>query len=29
MPLSTGNEYQGLNTTATFTFLAEQTANNP
>jgi len=29
LPLATGNSFQGLNTTATFTFAAEQTANNP
>ncbi len=29
LPLSTGNSAQGLSTTATFTFDAEQTANNP
>ena len=29
LPLSTGNTYQGLTTTATFAFQAEQTANNP
>jgi len=29
LPTSTGNTYQGLTTTATFTFAAEQTANNP
>ena len=29
LPLSTGNAYQSLSTTATFTFDAEQTANNP
>jgi hypothetical protein len=29
LPLSTGNSYQGLNTTATFDFISEQTANNP
>lgn len=28
LPLSTGNAYQGLTTTATLEFLAEQTANN-
>ncbi len=28
LPLSTGNTYQGLSTTATFAFTAEQTANN-
>ncbi|MEX2081235.1 MAG: TasA family protein [Dehalococcoidia bacterium] len=29
LPLSTGNAFQGASTTATFTFDAEQTANNP
>jgi predicted ribosomally synthesized peptide with SipW-like signal peptide len=29
LPTSTGNAYQGATTTATFTFDAEQTANNP
>ncbi len=29
LPLSTGNASQGLSNTATFTFDAEQTANNP
>jgi len=29
LPLSTGNGYQNATTTATFTFNAEQTANNP
>jgi hypothetical protein len=29
LPLSTGNAFQGAATTATFTFSAEQTANNP
>jgi len=29
LPSSTGNTYQGLTTTATFAFQAEQTANNP
>ena len=29
LPLSTGNAFQGATTTATFTFQAEQTANNP
>jgi predicted ribosomally synthesized peptide with SipW-like signal peptide len=29
LPSTTGNSFQGLNTTATFTFAAEQTANNP
>jgi hypothetical protein len=29
LPLSSGNAYQGLTTTATFTFQAEQTKNNP
>lgn len=29
LPLDTGNSYQGASTTATFTFGAEQTANNP
>ena len=29
LPLSTGNAYQSLTTTATFAFNAEQTANNP
>ncbi len=29
LPLATGNAYQGAATTATFTFDAEQTANNP
>lgn len=29
LPLSTDNTYEGLSTTATFTFDAEQTANNP
>jgi spore coat-associated protein N len=29
LPLSTPNGYQGLTTTATFDFMAEQTANNP
>lgn len=29
LPSSTGNSFQGLNTTATFAFQAEQTANNP
>jgi len=28
LPLSTGNSYQGATTTTTFTFQAEQTANN-
>jgi hypothetical protein len=28
LPASTGNAYQGLTTTATLEFLAEQTANN-
>jgi predicted ribosomally synthesized peptide with SipW-like signal peptide len=29
LPSSTGNTYQGLNTTATFDFQAEQTTSNP
>jgi spore coat-associated protein N len=29
LPLSTGNAFQSLTTTATFTFQAEQTVNNP
>ena len=29
LPLSTGNTFQGLTTTATFAFDAEQTSNNP
>lgn len=29
LPLNTGNGYQGATTTTTFTFSAEQTANNP
>lgn len=29
LPLSTNNNYQNATTTATFTFYAEQTANNP
>ena len=29
MPLASGNAYQGATTTTTFTFTAEQTANNP
>ena len=29
LPLATGNTFQGLTTTATFAFQAEQTANNP
>ena len=29
LPLATGNAYQSATTTATFTFNAEQTANNP
>lgn len=29
LPLATGNAYQGATTTTTFTFDAEQTANNP
>lgn len=29
LPLSTGNAFQGLTTTATFDFQAEQTKNNP
>jgi spore coat-associated protein N len=29
LPLSTGNAFQGLTSTATFTFDAEQTKNNP
>jgi predicted ribosomally synthesized peptide with SipW-like signal peptide len=29
LPIGTGNAYQGATTTATFTFSAEQTANNP
>lgn len=29
LPSSTGNTFQGLSTTATFAFQAEQTANNP
>jgi hypothetical protein len=29
LPAATGNAYQGATTTATFTFAAEQTANNP
>jgi predicted ribosomally synthesized peptide with SipW-like signal peptide len=29
LPLASGNAYQGAGTTATFTFDAEQTANNP
>jgi hypothetical protein len=29
LPLATGNTFQGATTTATFTFTAEQTANNP
>jgi predicted ribosomally synthesized peptide with SipW-like signal peptide len=29
LPGTTGNAYQGATTTATFTFYAEQTANNP
>lgn len=29
LPLATGNTFQGATTTTTFTFTAEQTANNP
>ena len=29
LPLATGNAYQGMTASATFTFAAEQTANNP
>ncbi len=29
LPLSTGNSFQGLTTTPTFDFAAEQTKNNP
>ena len=29
LPIATGNTFQGAATTATFTFSAEQTANNP
>jgi hypothetical protein len=29
LPLASGNAYQSLTTTATFDFIAEQTANNP
>jgi predicted ribosomally synthesized peptide with SipW-like signal peptide len=29
LPFATGNTYQGASTTTTFTFAAEQTANNP
>jgi hypothetical protein len=29
LPLATGNSFQGLTTTATVAFVAEQTANNP
>jgi hypothetical protein len=29
LPLSTGNSYQSLTTTATLAFQAEQTKNNP
>ena len=29
LPLATGNSFQGLTSTATFAFQAEQTANNP
>jgi hypothetical protein len=29
LPLASGNGYQGATTTTTFTFNAEQTANNP
>jgi len=29
LPLATGDSFQGLSTTATFAFQAEQTANNP
>ena len=29
LPIGTGNAYQGATTTTTFTFDAEQTANNP
>jgi hypothetical protein len=29
LPLATGNGFQSATTTATFTFDAEQTANNP
>lgn len=29
LPIGTGNTYQGVSTTITFTFIAEQTANNP
>jgi hypothetical protein len=29
LPSSAGNSLQGLSTTATFTFAAEQTSNNP
>ena len=29
LPAATGNAFQGATTTATFTFSAEQTANNP
>ncbi|MBI4198836.1 MAG: hypothetical protein HY533_06980 [Chloroflexi bacterium] len=29
LPLSTGNSFQGLSTTATFDFVSEQTTNNP
>jgi len=29
LPIGTGNTFQGVSSTATFTFAAEQTANNP
>jgi hypothetical protein len=29
LPLSTGDTFQGANSDATFSFAAEQTANNP
>ena len=29
LPVATGNAFQGAATTTTFTFSAEQTANNP
>ena len=29
LPIGTGNAFQGVSSTATFTFAAEQTANNP
>ena len=29
LPIATGNAFQSLSSTATFTFQSEQTANNP